>query len=239
MNIYWNSSIGVGSFTNSASWVQSAVPGESDIAEMTRAADIIVDSVSPVTVLGVNIGSGATLDIPTNFTATEGTPNGANRGTIEVISGAELIVGGTLNNSGTVSVGSGTLAVQDFDLTVKGGGVVDLGGAGAGIFVGAGHSLSNINNTIAISTIPFRAKARSLIPGPWSINRAASSPPVIAVARSSSTLQRETRERSKPSPQALCRSMLRPSTIRVAALSGPRRRQSWASALTQPSSAAL
>jgi hypothetical protein len=146
MNIYWNSSVGVGSFTNSASWVQSAVPAESDIAEMTRAADIVVNSVSPVTVLGVNIGSGATLQILTNFTATEGTPIGANRGTIEVVSGAELTVGGTLNNSGSVSVGSGTLAVQDFDLTVKGGGVIDLGGTGVDIFVGAGHSLSNINN---------------------------------------------------------------------------------------------
>jgi hypothetical protein len=68
--------------------VQSAVPAESDIAEMTRVADIIVNSVSPVTVLGVNIGLGATLDILTNFTATEGTPIGANRGTIEVDCGA-------------------------------------------------------------------------------------------------------------------------------------------------------
>jgi hypothetical protein len=147
MNIYWKGSIGVGVFNNSASWVQSAVPGESDIAEMTQFADIIVNS--PVTVLGVNIGSGATLDILTNFTATEGTPIGANRGTIKVFSGAELTVGGTLNNSGTVSVGSGTLAVQDFDLPVTGGGVIDLGGTEAEIFIGAGHSLSNINNTIS------------------------------------------------------------------------------------------
>jgi hypothetical protein len=146
MNIYWKNTVPSGSFTSAGNWVQSAVPGVSDIAELATGAFVVVSSGSPVTVLGVNVTG--TLDIATDFTATEGTPIGANRGTVEVFQGAQFSVGGTLNNSGTINVNTGTLAVQDFDLTVKGGGLLGLGGTAASILVTAGRTLSNVDNTI-------------------------------------------------------------------------------------------
>ena len=69
----------------------------------------------------------------------------ANRGAIFV--DGRFSVGGTLNNSGIVVVQNpGTLAVDGFDLTVKGGGEVQL--VPGGIFVAAGRTLSNVDNTI-------------------------------------------------------------------------------------------
>jgi hypothetical protein len=146
MNIYWKNAT-TGLFTDPNNWVQGVVPGAGDIAELTSTGTTaIVSAASPVTVLGVNIGS-STFDIQQgNFTATEGTPMGTfNRGFIAVEGGGRFSVGGTFNNSGHVGV-AGTLAVDGFDLTVKGGGQVAL--AGGDVFVAAGRTLSNVNNTI-------------------------------------------------------------------------------------------
>jgi hypothetical protein len=148
MSIYWkNPPVGV-DFATAINWVQDVVPGASDIAEMTHSG-IVVSATSPVTVLGINLGSSSSFEIAdgTTFTATEGTPaGGAYRGLILVE--GRFNVGGTLNNSGTVGVVNpdGTLAVDGFDLTVRGGGQVVLGGAD--IFVAAGRALSNVDNTI-------------------------------------------------------------------------------------------
>jgi hypothetical protein len=148
MNIYWKNPPLNLDFTSAGNWVQNAVPGAGDIAELTPpGVTAIVSAASPVTVLGVNIGSATLGIIEGNFTAAEGMPMGAaNRGFIAV-EGGGFSVGGTLNNPGTVVVqNAGTLAVDGFDLTVKGGGSVQL--SAAGILVAAGRTLSNVNNTI-------------------------------------------------------------------------------------------
>jgi hypothetical protein len=149
MNIYWKGTVPSGSFTSAGNWVQSSVPGISDIVELTTGATVTVSTGAPVTVLGVNLALG-TLLINTDFTATEGTAIGSNQGTIEVNNGAQFSVGGTVKNVNVINVNNGgTPAVDDFDLTVNGGGLIGLGGDGATLVVSAGRTLVNVDNTIA------------------------------------------------------------------------------------------
>src|SRR4029079_12933807 len=49
----------------------------------------------------------------------------------------------------TINVNSGTLAVDDFGLTVNGGGLIGLGRNEATIVVSGGRTLVNVDNTIA------------------------------------------------------------------------------------------
>jgi len=170
MNIYWKGTVPSGSFTSAGNWVQSSVPGISDIAELTTGATVTVSTGAPVTVLGVNLALGALL-INTDFTATEGTAIGSNKGTIEVNNGAQFSVGGAVKNVNTINVNSGKLAVDDFDLTVNGGGLIGLGGSGATLVVSAGRTLVNFDNTIApeifreggLHQCPFRVSKRTMV----------------------------------------------------------------------------
>ena len=156
--------------------------------------------------------------INTDFTATEGTAIGSNEGTIEVNNGAQFSVGGTVKNVNTINVNSGKLAVDDFDLTVNGGGLIGLGGNGATLVVSAGRTLVNVDNTIAgEGTIIDALDA-------WSMNPSG----IIEATDSSGTLfldelptkkRKATIEAIDLLPRAGYRSMLRSSTIRVAALS--------------------
>jgi len=148
MNIYWKNPPINMDFTTAGNWAQSEVPGAGDIAELTfSGGTAIVSAAAAVTVLGVNIGSGATLHLAGNFTATEGTPIGANRGTVEV--DASFIAGGTLNNPGTLTISNGgqLRVAGGLDLTVKGSGTIGLALAG-GISIEAGLSLTNVDNHI-------------------------------------------------------------------------------------------
>jgi hypothetical protein len=112
--------------------------------------EVDVFHVASATVLGVNIGVATQLFIDlSNFTATEGTPMGANRGIIKV-EDSRFSAGGTLNNTSgaEIELFSGTLAVDGFDLTVKGGGQVILLNPDSSIFLAAGRTLSNVDNSI-------------------------------------------------------------------------------------------
>ena len=153
MNIYWKSTVTNGSFNSASSWVQGVVPGAGDVAELTTSGVRATVS-SPDTVLGLNVVSGATVDITTSaFTATEGTATGANHGLIRVAggTGGQLNFGGTFNNSGTISAFTGgTINVQTFDATLKGGGRVSLQDLvdDNTINVPASLTLTNVDNTI-------------------------------------------------------------------------------------------
>jgi hypothetical protein len=156
MNIYWKSTVSNGSFTSAGNWVQGVVPGAGDVAELTTSGVRATVS-SPDTVLGLNVVSGATVDITTSaFTATEGTATGANHGLIRVAgqggSGGQLNFGGTFNNPGTITVFTGgTINVQTFDATLKGGGRVLLQDPVDDnlINVPASLTLTNVDNTIS------------------------------------------------------------------------------------------
>jgi hypothetical protein len=148
MNIYWKSTVASGSFTTASNWVQGAVPGLNDVAEITSGPFVSLNSGSPVTVLGINVVVG-TLAIVSDLTATEGTAIGANRGTIELTNGAEFDFGGNFKNINTLNDNSGTLGVVDTDVTLSGAGAVGLASNTAIINIRAGLSLTNVDNLIA------------------------------------------------------------------------------------------
>ena len=148
MNIYWKSTVASGSFTTASNWVQGAVPGLNDVAEITSGPFVSLNSGSPVTVLGINVVVG-TLAIVSDLTATEGTAIGANRGTIELTNGAEFDFGGNFKNINTLNDNSGTLGVVDTDVTLNGAGAVGLASNTAIINIRAGLSLTNVDNLIA------------------------------------------------------------------------------------------
>src|ERR1700733_9528532 len=148
MNIYWKSTVASGSFTTASNWVQGAVPGLNDVAEITSGPFVSLNSASPVTVLGINVVVG-TLAIVSDLTATEGTAIGANRGTIELTSGAEFDFGGNFKNINTLNDISGTFGVVHTDVTLSGAGAVGLVSNTAIINIRAGLSLTNVDNLIA------------------------------------------------------------------------------------------
>lgn len=74
MNIYWKSTITNGSFNSASSWVQGVVPGAGDVAELTTSGVRATVS-SPDTVLGLNVVSGATVDITTSGKPDPNRPN--------------------------------------------------------------------------------------------------------------------------------------------------------------------
>ena len=86
MNIFWKNTVTSGSFTSAANWVQGVVPGPNDVAELTTSgANVIDNSGTTTTVLGLNLVSTGILAVKGNLTATEGTAAGANRGTIDIL----------------------------------------------------------------------------------------------------------------------------------------------------------
>ena len=148
MDIFWKTSGTIGSFTSTTNWVQGVIPGPNDIAELTQ-TNITAFVSSSVTVMGANLGSSATLAVESGtFTATEGTATGANRGSIEVSGpGAQLNVGGKVNNSGSIDVLSGILLGQS-SVTLTGGGTVFLSDNGK-LQIAASQTFTNVDNTIA------------------------------------------------------------------------------------------
>jgi hypothetical protein len=104
MNIYWKNTVSSGSFTSATSWVHGVVPGPADVAEVTTSgATAFV--LSPDTVLGLNVVSGAVVTTESDLTLTEGTATGANRGLLRVAGeggAGELNFGGTFNNPGRI-----------------------------------------------------------------------------------------------------------------------------------------
>ena len=98
------------------------------------------------------------LAIPSGiFTATAGTALGANRGTVAVNDNATLLIGGTFNNFGEISLtsfGDPTSLLISRDTTLKGGGTVLMTDS-SGNTIGSnnnsysGPTLTNVDNTIA------------------------------------------------------------------------------------------
>src|SRR6516164_9106256 len=84
-------------------------------------------STGNVTVLAITTSPTATLDLTAgNFTALAGTGTGANAGGISVESGAFLTVGGTVKNSGIITLnGTGFLSFSRATI-LQGGGKLTL-----------------------------------------------------------------------------------------------------------------
>ena len=126
--IDWTNS-GGGDFAIGTNWNTRTVPVSSSIANINAAGTGTYTVTSSVneTVLAITPIPTATLDVTGgNFTALAGTGTGANAGAITVESGAFLTVGGTVKNSGVITLnGTGELALRS-DTILQGGGKLSL-----------------------------------------------------------------------------------------------------------------
>ena len=144
-------------FDTAADWSTGAVPGASDdaILDAAGSADYTVTASSSYTVQGVELAATGELDITAgSFTATKGTDAGANAGLIEVGDGATLGLGGSIDNTGAITLGS-TGDTTSLDLltntTLSGAGSVILSSNADNEIHGAssGVTLTNVANTIS------------------------------------------------------------------------------------------
>jgi hypothetical protein len=103
----WTNTSG-GDFAVGTNW-SSGAPVSSSTANINATGTYTVSSSVNETVLAITTIPTATLDVTGgNFTALAGTGTGANAGNISVESGAIFTVGGTVKNSGTITLkGSG------------------------------------------------------------------------------------------------------------------------------------
>jgi hypothetical protein len=144
-----------GDFGIGTNWSTGTVPVSSSTANINAAGPgtyTVTSSGSP-TVLAITTIPAATLDVTGgNFTALAGTGTGANAGNITVETGAIFTVGGTVKNSGIITLnGAGELQIYR-DTILQGGGQItlSLGGGNSGHFnIFGSNTLTNVDNTIS------------------------------------------------------------------------------------------
>jgi hypothetical protein len=179
MLIYWTNTNG-GEFDTKADWdtdqvpPSNQVPGASDIAAMVATAPALYtvddDDGTATTVAAFTTGPDTIFKISndSSFAATEGTGTGVNAGEVEVEDKSALDVGGTLDNTGAITLNStGHFTTLTFlkSTSMTGGGQLDLSNSSDNIIeIGGGGAaatiITNVNNTIQgsgkiISTAAF------------------------------------------------------------------------------------
>jgi hypothetical protein len=155
--IDWKNTAG-GDFNTGSNWSGGVVPGPADdaiINAATKSGYTVSASVSDtvnsiqtiaLTTLAINGGT---------FTASSGSGTGANAGTIAVGNNTAFDAGGTLSNTGKVTLNSGgnvtSFVVGAANLTLSGGGSVALTDNGQNFIVGAtaAATLTNVDNKIS------------------------------------------------------------------------------------------
>jgi hypothetical protein len=126
------------------------VPVSSSIANINATGTYTVTSSANETVLALTTIPTATLDLTGgNFTALAGTGTGANAGTITVESGAVFTVGGTVKNSGLITLNITAQLSCDRDVTLEGGGKLTLSNTTSGFPQILGSTLTNVDNVIS------------------------------------------------------------------------------------------
>src|SRR3984957_8864111 len=129
MKTYWETPIS--DLFDSANWSGGSTPGANDIIALTVAGTYTVISNTNHTVLGVTTGANATLSIghDSTFTATEGTATGANAGTVTILDGSALQIGGIVDNTGLINLSGNTTQtklVAISNTTFEGGGRIQM-----------------------------------------------------------------------------------------------------------------
>jgi hypothetical protein len=168
MKVYWKTAAS-GAFSTSANWTPYGPPGAGDQAMLTATgAPYTVSVSSNQTVLTIDTSASADLDIQNNatFAAEDGTGPGVNNGIIHAETGSTFEVAGTINNNGTIYLGTSnqngsgtpyTVMVLLGDTTLNGGaltlfwnGDVSGGGTltntGTSVISGAGEIDVAVNN---------------------------------------------------------------------------------------------
>ncbi|MHB8528859.1 MAG: beta strand repeat-containing protein [Caulobacteraceae bacterium] len=154
--IHWASAVSA-DFSAAADWTGGVVPGVADDAILDASGGAYTVTVSASE--GVNslqTAANATLSITSvALTANAGTGSGVNAGVILVGDGTTLRVGGTVDNSGQISllsVGGATnlSIISGSNLTLTGHGKVRLSDNGANLIDAetAGTTLTNVDNKI-------------------------------------------------------------------------------------------
>jgi hypothetical protein len=152
--IHWRHGVN-GDFAVAANWNPATVPGSADTAAIIAVGTYTVGSAVDETVNSLTTIKTATLAVTGGtFTATNGTGIGANAGTIAVGDGADLVLGGVINNAGKIkesSTGDPTLLEFAAGATLKGGGKVLLSDNANNQMDGGSASapVTNLDNTIA------------------------------------------------------------------------------------------
>ena len=148
-----------GTFETAANWTPTGgPPGGADDALLTLAGTYTATTTVSDTVNDLQTAAGATLAVGPGltFTMTNGTGAGANAGHITVANNSVLFLGGTVNNSGNITI---TAAANFTDLrllgststtTLTGGGSLTLAGnTNVRLYgVSSSDTLENVNNTI-------------------------------------------------------------------------------------------
>ncbi len=152
---HWTNGAG-GSFNDQNSWSPTGIPGASDIALIDASGSYVVTSSTTNTVLSLAVAATATLDVSAGtFSVTSGSATGGLAGTVIVGDNANLDLGGSIVNSGTISEQAATdatrIIITSAAATLSGGGQVTLS-ASANNYIyanSAGDVLTNVDNTIS------------------------------------------------------------------------------------------
>jgi hypothetical protein len=154
--IVWKSAVS-GNFATGTNWVGNVAPGAGDDAQLTpNSASYTVTASASTTVNSLTSASLATLEVTAGaFVMTNGTNGGTLAGHINVDNSTLLEAGGTLSNSGVItlkSTGNNTdFVALGSGMTLTGGGSIVLGNSSPNRIYGQSASsvLDNVNNTIS------------------------------------------------------------------------------------------
>ena len=144
-----------GDWSTPSNWSGNVVPNASDNVLFNLVGPYAVSSFSDETINAISVAPSVVLNIDggSGFVVLNGTGTAANSGAITVKDNSSLEIGGTFKNVGAIglaSTGDATELIVDGNVSLKGGGRVGLGAAGASAIVSNGSAaiLTNVNNTI-------------------------------------------------------------------------------------------
>ena len=156
-DIYWKRAVSA-MFGKAGAWMGGSLPGPVDdaILEASGAAYTVTSSRTE-TVNSIQLAANATLNITAhNFTAIAGTGTGANAGTIGIYGTAVLSIGGTMDNSGVISLNNtgsseatATTLIFASNTTLTGGSSIELSNSFYNNIIGNGTILTNVDNFIS------------------------------------------------------------------------------------------
>jgi hypothetical protein len=162
--VNWTNGGGDFVFSNPLNWSTGRVLGRSDIANINAAGTYTVFTLllDNETFLAITTIPTATLDVTNNsaLEALAGTGTGTNAGTIIVEDNSRFVVGGTVKNSGIISLNSNggpsaAILGIERDTTLQGGGKIILSGGAASQIAdysptsSTTATLTNVDNVIS------------------------------------------------------------------------------------------
>jgi hypothetical protein len=145
-----------GDFDTAANWLSGSVPTATDDVAISAAGTYTVTSSTSNTVNTLEIAASATLAVAAGtFAINNGSGPSGLAGTIAVGDAADLSLAGTINNTGTIKLGSTgdttEIRIAGPSVVLQGGGTISLSNNAANYIFGnsGAFALTNINNTIA------------------------------------------------------------------------------------------